>query len=116
MLPDNQTSSRRERKRIAVGGVRRVSSGRNPGEGAQKKIQPRRGDRTIRKQLINEKAFPAFPLPHAPKINSHGLPATSYLSYTYVPHSDVEFSMAPKLNTGMSSPEKNATLSVRPVA
>ncbi len=38
-----------------------------------------------------------------------------YLPYMYVPHSVVEFCIASKVNTGISSPEKNATRSVRPV-
>jgi len=46
---------------------------------------------------------------------SHLRQATGYLEYANVPHSAVEFEIASNVNTGISSPEKNATLSVCPV-
>ncbi len=38
-----------------------------------------------------------------------------YLEYANVPHSADDFEIASNVNTGMSSPEKNATSSVCPV-
>src|SRR5579863_4239621 len=37
-----------------------------------------------------------------------------HLEYANVPHNAVDFEIASNVNTGMSSPEKNATLSVFP--
>ena len=50
------------------------------------------------------------------RLIAFSLPIAAYLSYTYVPHSAVVFCIASKVNTGISSPEKNATFSVCPVA
>ena len=43
-------------------------------------------------------------------------PHYTYLSYTKDPHTVVVFSIASNVKTGMSSPEKNATLRVCPIA